>query len=73
VQVVRELDVPANWEKEHRDDDHVAWLTQETVQVDGVAPLSLAALSAAAHLCSITPAGPMRPIESIVCVKMSAF
>jgi hypothetical protein len=32
-QVVRTLDVPEGWEKEHDDEDHVAWLTQETVQV----------------------------------------
>lgn len=33
VQLVRELEVPAGWEKEHDDEDHVAWLTHETVQV----------------------------------------
>lgn len=33
VQLVRELGVPPGWEKEHDDEDHVAWLTHETVQV----------------------------------------
>jgi hypothetical protein len=33
AQLVRELNVPDNWEKEHEDEDHVAWLTHETVQV----------------------------------------
>lgn len=53
VQLVRELNVPDNWEKEHEDEDHVAWLTHETVQVrlvvgrhnmadvDGATPLLL--------------------------------
>lgn len=33
LQVVRTLDAPPGWEKEHDDEDHVAWLTHETVQV----------------------------------------
>jgi hypothetical protein len=33
MQLVRELNVPDNWEREHEDEDHVAWLTHETVQV----------------------------------------
>lgn len=36
LQVVRTLEPPANWEQEHDDADHVAWLTHETVQVDTV-------------------------------------
>jgi hypothetical protein len=35
--LVRELAAPPNWEKEHKDDDHVAWLTNETVQVRAAA------------------------------------
>jgi len=34
---VRELDVPSGWVK---DPDHIAWLTQETVQVSAFCVMS---------------------------------